>query len=145
MTRSFSILALGILISTFPLGAKQAEHDWQKGKLVSTDESRYFAGTIGSANTQGSIQETGDSGTYSGNTTGSDTAVYRVYQTYVIESDSYIYVAREHIKWRWSKAANVTVNGPIRYALEKDHVFILDEDGKEHEARLTKKILKEKK
>jgi len=25
------------------------------------------------------------------------------------------------------------------------HIFILDEDGKEHEARMTKKILKEKK
>jgi hypothetical protein len=145
MTRALSILALGVLISTFPLGAKQKEHDWQQGKLVSTDEARYFAGTIRSANTQGTVHDSGDYGTYSGTTIGSETAVYRVYQTYVIESDSYVYVARERLRWKWSKPANLTINGPIRFAVEKDHIFIIDEDGKEHEARMTKKILKEKK
>jgi hypothetical protein len=63
----------------------------------------------------------------------------------VIESDSYIYVARERLRWKWSKPADLTINGPIRFAVEKDHIFILDEDGKEHEGRITKKVLKEKK
>lgn len=145
MTRRLWILLLGVLVSTLSLAAKQKEHDWQQGKLVSTDEARYFAGTIGSANTQGTVRDSGSYGTYSGTTTGSETAVYRVYQTYVIESDAYVYVARERLRWRWSKPANLTINGPIRFAVEKGHMFILDEDGKEHEARMTKKILKEKK
>jgi hypothetical protein len=145
MTRALSFLVLSVLISASPLGAKQKEHDWQQGRLVSTDEARYFAGTIGSANTQGTLHDSGDYGTYSGTTIGSQTAVYRVYQTYVIESDSYVYVARERLRWKWSKPANLTINAPIRFAIEKDKMFILDEDGREHEARITKKILKEKK
>jgi hypothetical protein len=63
----------------------------------------------------------------------------------VIESDTHVYVARERLRWRWSKPANLTINAPIRFAIEKDRRFILDEDGKEHEAKITKKILKEKK
>ena len=66
MTRTLSILAFGVLISTLCLGAKQKERDWQQGKLVSTDEARYFAGTVGSANTEGTFDVSGDHGTYSG-------------------------------------------------------------------------------
>jgi hypothetical protein len=141
MVRYSSILILTILVGAFPLTAKQKERDWQQGKLISTDEARYFAGTTGSANTRGTVSDSGDSGTYSGTTDADSTAIYRTYQTYVIESDSYIYVARE----RSRKPAALTVNGPVRFAIEKDHVFILDENGKVHQALLKKKTLKEKK
>jgi hypothetical protein len=139
------MIVLAILLGTVSSGSKQKERDWQQGKLLSTDEDRYFAGTVGSASTNGTVNDSGDYGTYSAHTTGSQTAIYRVYQSYVIESGSYVYVARERLRWRWSKAAELTVNGPIRFAIEKDKIFILDEDGKEHDARITKKILKEKK
>lgn len=145
MTRKLWILALTFLLTTVSLGAKQKEHDWQQGKLLSTDEDRYFAGTISSANTAGTVDESGGYGTYSGQTTGSQTAVYKVYQTYVIESESYVYVAKERLRWKWSKPAKLTINAPMRFAVEKDKMVILDEDGKVHETRITKKILKEKK
>jgi len=145
MTRRFWILTLTLLFSALSVAAKQVERDWKQGKLLSTDEDRYFAGTINSASANGTVNDSGDYGTYSGHTGGSQTAIYRVYQSYVIESDTHVYVARERLRWRWSKPANLTINAPIRFAIEKDRMFILDEDGKEHEAKITKKILKEKK
>jgi hypothetical protein len=121
-----------------PALAKHKERQWQEGKLVDTDESHYFAGTLGSGG--GTVYASGNSAVYSESST--RTAIYRVYETYIIEADRYVYVAKERIKWRWSKPALVTVNGPVRFAIEKDKIYILGEDGKEHETRLAKKILR---
>ncbi len=61
----------------------------------------------------------GDSGTYQGNTSYSQADVYRVYQTFLIEGETHAYLAEERLRWRWSKTANLTVNGPVRFAVEK--------------------------
>ena len=37
------------------------------------------------------------------------------------------------------KAANVTVNGPVKYAVEKRKLYVMDEDSKEHEMEIVKK------
>ncbi len=139
--RRFTFLVAFLAIASIGL-AKEKERLWQDGKLVGTDEARYFAGTIGSANTNGTIYDSGDSGTYSGTTSTSQTAIYKVYQTYVVEGGGYVYVAKERLRWRWSKPANLTVNGPLKYAIEKRKLYLLDEEGKEHEATIVKKILK---
>jgi len=60
----------------------------------------------------------------------------------VIEGDKYVYLAQERLHWRWSKPANLTVNGPVKYAVEKRKLFVMDEDGKEHEMEIVKKTLK---
>jgi hypothetical protein len=69
--------------------------------------------------------------------------VYRVYETYTIEARDYVYVCQEHIRWRWSKPAVLTVNGPVQFAMEKDRIYIKSEDGSEHETKIVKKILKD--
>jgi hypothetical protein len=113
--------------------------DWQTGKVLDTQRQRYFAGTVGSGNSNGTVS---DSGTYSGQTNSSSRAVYRVFENFVIEGDQYVYLAQERLRWRWSKAANVTVNGPVKYAVEKRKLFVMDEDGKEHEMEIIKKTAK---
>ena len=138
MKRGGRIFVVAVLALTTVAYAKQKERAWQTGKLVGTDEARYFAGTVGSSNTTGEIYDS----TYSGDTSSSQTAVYRVYQTYIIEANRYVYVAKERLRWRWSKPANLTVNGPVKYAVEKRNLFLLDEDGKEDEATISKKVLK---
>ncbi len=70
--------------------------------------------------------------------------MYRVYETYLIEAGDYVYECQEHIKWRWSKPAALTVNGPVQFAIEKDRIYIKSEDGREHETKIIKKILKPK-
>jgi hypothetical protein len=125
--------------------AGQKQRNWQDGKVLDSQRSRYFAGTVGNSSTNGNVNVTGDSGgyngTYHGQTSGSETAVYRVFETFVIEGDKYVYLAQERLRWRWSKAANVTVNGPVKYAVEKRKLYVMDEDGKEHEMDIIKKTL----
>ena len=129
-----------LLCLTFGLVAAERQRDWQTGKLLDTNRQRYFAGTVGNSNTNGTVDS---SGNYHGNSSGGGTAVYRVFETFVIEGDQYVYLAQERLRWRWSKAANVTVNGPVKYAVEKRKLFVMDEVGKEHEMEIIKKTLRD--
>ncbi|MFZ0396009.1 MAG: PEGA domain-containing protein [Terracidiphilus sp.] len=83
-------------------------------------------------------------GTYSSvrnsSTSGSSIAVYRVYDNLVIEGDDSVYVTSERLRWRWSKAAHVAVNGTIRYYVDGRKLHVLDEDSKEHTIEILKEI-----
>src|SRR5258708_7190583 len=134
-----------VLFATLANEAPGAEktRDWQTGKVLDSERSRYFAGTVGSANTTGTAQTNGSNGTYQGSTTSSQTAVYRVYETFLIEGETYAYLAQERLRWKWSKPANLTVNGPVKFALEKRKLFVIDEEGKENEMEIVKKGLRQ--
>src|SRR5579872_6079301 len=134
------LFVLGIVAISLSAFAGQKKRNWQTGKVLDSQRQRYFAGTVGSGSTSGTVD--GDSGTFRGQTDNSSTAVYRVFETFVIEGDQYVYLAQERLRWRWSKAANVTVNGPVQYAVEKRKLYVLDEDGKEHEMEIIKKTLR---
>lgn len=131
-----TICPLLILLCVSAASAKEKERQWQTGRLLDMSRSSGYAGDIGSAS--GSATTTGDS--TCGTASGSSVAIYRVYETYQIESADYIYVCVEHIKWRWSKPAALTVNGPVQFATEGNHIYIKSEDGSEHETKITKKI-----
>jgi hypothetical protein len=130
--------ALLILACAMAFGA-QKQRDWQDGKVLDSQRQRYFAGTVSNSSTNGSVDSDGN---YHGNSSGGETAVYRVFETFVVEGDKYVYLAQERLRWRWSKAANLTVNGPVKYAVEKRKLFVMDEDGKEHEMEIVKKTLR---
>jgi hypothetical protein len=134
-------ILLMLIVATTGIGA-QKQRDWQKGKVLDTQRSSYFAGTVGNANTTGTAQANGNYGTYQGNTNTSQTAVYKVYETFLIEGETHAYLAQERVRWRWSKPANLTVNGPVKYAIEKRKLFVIDEDGKEHEMEIIKRIFR---
>lgn len=123
--------------------AAEKQRDWQTGTVLDSQRSRYFAGTVGNASPTGTSQTSGNSGTYQGNTNSSQTAVYRVFETFLIEGETYAYLAQERLRWRWSKPANVIVNAPVKYVVEKRKLFVMDEDGKEHEMEIVKKILRQ--
>jgi hypothetical protein len=140
MVASRRLILVALLASPAFGAAKQ--RDWQTGKVLDTQRQRYFAGTVANSNSSGTVDVDGNSGTYRGQSNGSSTAVYRVFETFVIEGDQYVYLAQERLRWRWSKAANVTVNGPVKYAVEKRKLYVMDEDGKEHEMEVVKKTLR---
>jgi hypothetical protein len=66
--------------------------------VLGSERSRHFAGTVGNANTTGTVQTNGEYGTYQGSTTSSQRAAYRVYQTFLVEGDSHAYSAQEHLR-----------------------------------------------
>jgi hypothetical protein len=110
----------------------EKQRDWQTGKVLDTERNRYFAGTYNSGSSSGTV----DGGTYQGHSSGSSVAVYRIYATYVIESDKYVYQTEERLHWRWSKPAQVIVNTPVKFAAEKRKLYIVDDEGKEHETKI---------
>jgi len=116
-----------VLIALLSAKAQSAEkvRNWQPGKVLDTERSRYFAGTVGSGNTTGTAQTNGTYGTYQGRTNKSETAVYHVYQTFAIEGDTHVYMAQERLRWKWSKPANLTVNAPVKFAIEKRNLSSL--------------------
>ncbi len=135
---AFAVICVSLTLLANTSFAKEKKREWQTGKVVDTNRDRTYAGSVGNAS--GTATTSGDT-TY-GNASGSSTAVYRVYETYTIEGGDYVYVCQEHIKWRWSKPAVLTVNGPAQFAIEKDRIYIKSEDGSEHETKIIKKILK---
>jgi hypothetical protein len=119
------LLALVVALSA-PSAEKQ--RDWQTGVVLGANESSTFAGVVGRSST---------------NTNSSATAVYAVYQTVLIAGDKYIYQVQKPLKWRWSKAASLTENAPVRFAVEKKNLFVIDDDGKERQLQITKRILRQ--
>jgi hypothetical protein len=136
-----SIFTAAVFFANLAFSGEQSRR-WQTGKVLDTERSRYFAGTVGTANTTANAQTYGSYGTYQGQTNTSQTALYRTYQTVLIEGETYAYLAQERLRWWWSKPANLTVNGPVKFAVEKRKLFVIDEDGKEHEMEIIKRFLR---
>src|ERR1700689_855569 len=101
--KNTSTVVLPFLLCLSILAVAEKQRDWQTGIVKDSERSRYFAGTVGNTNANGTLDS---NGSLSANSSSSETAVYRVYQDFVIEGDQYAYLAQEHLKWRWSKAAD---------------------------------------
>ena len=119
--RILYVAILTSLAAILSLGATDKKREWQEGKLIDISTEPYTYG--GMASGTGSVHQ-GE----------------RI--TYRIDGEKYIYVAA-HTHRRNDKALPLTVNDKIKFAVEKDKVYILDEDGKEHELKFVKKTLKD--
>lgn len=107
---------------------------WQSGTLLETEKQRVLQGT-----TQTSRSErTGDRSDRSRNTTSTTNDNYDNFQVYTIQGDRTTYVVRERLLFPWSKPASVTVGATLKFAVEKNTVYLLGDDGKQHKAGLSK-------
>jgi hypothetical protein len=156
--------ALALSLASSMPGSDRPAQPWLTGKIVDANRARYLAmvehNSHSSTTTSGSVSATGQSSTIGGNTTtdingsysgtsstdtsSSDVPLYRVYENLIIEGDDMVYVTRERIRWRWSKGAHVTVNGEVRYYVDKRKLHVLDDDGKEHVVEIAEQIKKDK-
>lgn len=99
-----------ITLAVLLVSAKD-HHTWQTGKVVDTQlDTRPF---------------------------GLSTADWQVV---AIGSGDYTYTGQRMLKFRWSKRANLTVNTPVKFAVEKQKLFLVDDDGKEYELDIFKRI-----
>lgn len=150
MRRWLFVLSL-MMVSVF---AAKKERDWQTGTLLDADRSRIYLGTYtqtqANANTRttGTLNTHGPYGTYSGQgtteaqATTTSTPRYALQSVYLIESPQYTYVVERILKFRWNKEARLVVNGPVRFAVEKGTMYLLDEDGREHKSKIVRQVLK---
>jgi hypothetical protein len=121
------------------LGAEKVR-DWQTGKILDSQRSRYFSGTVGTAN---NAKAEGGWAGYGIQQNASVRAACQRYVTFLIEGDTYAYLAEEHLQELSSKPANLTVNQPVKFAVEKWKLFVIDDKGKEHEMKIVKKVVRQ--
>jgi hypothetical protein len=134
-------VVLSAALPTISLAAKH-ERNWQTGKLLDAQKSRIYLGSYGTANTYGNANAYGDSATYNTSSNTTTRARYAVEEVEVVESGDKVYVISRLLKYRWNKEADVTVNAPIKFAIEGHNMYLLGEDGREYKTKIIKKTLK---
>lgn len=121
-SRLFGIfLVLVIALTGVATVHAKKELQWQNGRLL--DSNTATGSRLVGIN--GNLQERRNDRTY-----------------YQIETDQYVYVVSRSLVRRRDKPLDVTINGPVRFAIDGLDVVLKDDDGKEHKLTLEKKILK---
>ena len=129
------LLAAALVPQTF---AAATPRDWHEGTLLETEQEKVPSGTTYHSSTDGSAKPNGDKTKYSQNTTTTASQDYDTYQLYTIQGGGKVYTASERLLFPWSKPANVTVGEKVKYVVEKNKMYFLDDDGKEHKASIKK-------
>lgn len=119
-----------------------AARNWQSGTLSGMEQEKIKEGSTHHSTTDGSVKDKGNKADFSKTTTTTTSDNYETYQIYTVETDKRVYVAKEHLLFPWSKPANVTVGEAVKFASEKNKMYILDDDGKEHKATIVKVSMK---
>jgi len=61
---------------------------------------------------------------------------------YTIDDGKYVWVVSRRMRKKHDKPLNVTINAPIKFAVENEDCYLLDDQGKEHKLVVEKKTLK---
>jgi len=137
------IVALSLfLLLAVPAFAATAARDWHTGMLMETEQEKVPSGSISHSNADVTAKDKGDKTQYSGTKTTTTTQDYDTFQIYTVEGGNKIYTAKEQLLFPWSKPANVTVGEKVKYVIDKNRMYLLDDDGKEHKAKITKVKMK---
>ncbi len=111
------IVLLIAMVAIPSLGYQGKKRDWQEGKLTDISTAPFTEGTFrGSARKEKIV--------------------------YTVDAGKYIYTF-SHLHFPRDKAMPVTINAPVKFAIEKSKVYMLDENGEEHDLKFEKKALKE--
>ena len=136
--RLIGVITLAATIVANPASA-QNTRNWQTGKLLEMEQTKVREGATKTTNTDGSAKKKSDDNTdYSQTTTTTTSDNYETYQIYTIQGNGKVYVAKEHLLFPWSKPANLEVGEQVEFSVQKNTMYILDSDKKQHKASITK-------
>jgi hypothetical protein len=129
-----------LLVAAIALCAWGADNsrEWKSGTLLETEKQEVRTGSTKTTNRDGTIKEKGKKADYSQTTTSTTTDDYDTFQVYTIQGDGKTYIARERLLFPWSKPANLSVGEKVKYVVQKNTLYLLDDDGKQHKAGISK-------
>jgi hypothetical protein len=114
---------------------------WQSGQLLSTISNQYFVNVNYTTETDGATWNMvqGDDGRVTLVSQAKSYASNSTFDNYVIESQFCAYLVQ---RWRPKSAPMVRFPGskPLRFAVEKSKLFVLDDDGKEYETKVVRLV-----
>ena len=61
---------------------------------------------------------------------------------YAIDDGKYLWVVSRRITKKNQKPLDVTVNAPVKFAIQTNDCYLIDDEGKEHKLVVEKKTLK---
>jgi hypothetical protein len=121
--------------------------DWQSGIVLECEIVSVPTGT----STTGSVSNPDANGA---RVNANTVTRYDNWQRFEIETDTHVYRASQRVQggflrnglpgllMRRTKPAVLTVNGPVKYRLQKDWLVILDENEEQHKLSIVKKTVK---
>lgn len=133
MIRSLiSFVAAALLFMNPALGDKKsANRNWETGKVLDSQE---IAGTVDNSENVGNPQ-----GVLGGLREARKRRAAQPQQVFTIDGQKITYTVRLP---RGAKLANLTVNGPVEFAVEETTLYLIDDDHKEHKTEIVKKVLR---
>jgi hypothetical protein len=136
-TASFTVGSLLMVMALVTWGADNSR-EWKSGVLLETEKQQVLTGSTRRTNSDGAVKDKGKKAEYSETTTSTKTDDYDTFQVYTIQGDSKTYVARERLLFPWSKPASVSVGEKVRFVVQKNTIYLLDDEGKQHKAGISK-------
>jgi hypothetical protein len=125
------VAAVGFILLIAPeCPAASKITSWEVGKVLDADRKQELVGTAEHSSTYGPASHSTTS------------ALYNAYEEYTIESDNFMYIARERLRSERSKPALLTINGLVKFHVDGRKLVILDNVGKEHETTIVKQVSK---
>jgi hypothetical protein len=133
-----AVLVMGI--ACIGWSQQKKTRDWQEGVLLSVEKTKELDSSTTTTDTEGKVKQ-GDK--YSEQSTATKTQNYDYYAIYAVQAGNIVYTARQHLLFSFSKPANIALGEKLKYAVEKDKLYMLDDDGKEFSAKIVKKAMKD--
>lgn len=62
--------------------------------------------------------------------------------SFAVDTGDMLFTVSRGTHWRWDKEMDVTVNAPIKYAIDGKKFYLQDEHGKPHEVSIVQKARK---
>lgn len=123
------ILVLALIGAAF---GKDHAREWRTGKLVQVGQESWTS--QGSSYTSGTVNNAGNV-----NMNTNTTSWNHVTFSAAIDGGDYTYFAERTLSFRFQHSPQWTENTEVKYALEKDALYVLGENGKEFKMYVVKR------
>ena len=128
-------IRLAIGIGVLATSASARDRVWQDGRLLDSLSNKYFPSIERTTDTDKTITSL----TFNGPQL---TQAKTVQDHYVVESEEAVYLV-ERERFKSAKPANLRPAHPVKFAVEKQKIWMVDEEGKQQEAIILKRIEKD--
>ena len=128
-------MRLAMMIGILATSAWAKDRAWQDGSLLDSVSNKYFP----SVERTTDEDKTPTSRTFNGSQL---TQAKTVQDHYVVESEEAVYLV-ERQRFKSAKPADLRPYRPVKFAIEKQKIWMLDEEGKQQEATILKRIEKD--
>jgi hypothetical protein len=111
--------------------AGSKDKDWQTGKVLDTAWNPYFAPILSGSAAGGANADASTPYRLNERLSGTES----VRDKYVIETEDQVFLV-ERTRLKLASAANVKNYSKVKFAVEKDKLWLVDQDGKQHQTKI---------